>query len=176
MAAPKVAWTPGAAPPRRSTPAPPGAFGFVFGASKQETAAACRQAGLEWRDDEVARCTGTPSQDLPGASAQLDFADGRLSAVELVIHPPDDMQGWAKALHDTEVALIRLFGKPEQRGFVVPDECKDAQRFLGCVADGKVSGTASWSLGDGRSAALSIAGSPPPPTLRVRVTPVRPKT
>ena len=26
-----------------------------------KTAAACRQAGLEWSDDEVARCTGTPS-------------------------------------------------------------------------------------------------------------------
>ena len=172
-------WTPKPPDRRRSPAAPVGAVGFAFGASKKEAAAVCRQAGLEWSDEEgAARCSGTPSEGVPGASTQLDFADGRLSAVELVIHPPDDAQGWAKAFRDTEATLIRLFGKPEQHNFVVPDECKDAALFLGCVADGKVPGSASWSLDGGRFAALSIAGSPSPSpsTIRVRLTPERPKT
>ena len=171
------AWTPGAVPRRRARPAPPKAFGFFFGASKQETAAACQGARLEWSDEEgAARCSGTPTQAMPGATAQLEFVDGRLSAVELVIRPPDDAQGWASALRETEAALTRLYGKPTHRSFVVPDECKAAERFLSCVNDGKVSGGASWSPGDGRSVALSIVGAPPPSTIRVRLTPGPPKT
>jgi hypothetical protein len=162
-------------PRDRAPTSPPGAFGLAFGASKEEIAAACRQSGHEWSEDEDAvRCSGTPSAGMPGASAQLEFADGRLSAVEVVIRPPEEAKGWAAALREAETALVRLYGKPKQRSFVVPDECKAAEQFLGCVAERKVAGSASWSLEDGRSVTLFIAGAPPPSTIRVRVTPGRP--
>jgi hypothetical protein len=164
-----------AAPP--APPAPLGAFGFVFGAARPTALAACQEAGHTWSEEEdgVARCSGTPTESIAGASAELSFEDDSLSAVELVIRPPEDAQGWATSFRATETALIRLFGKSAQRSFVIPDECKAAEQFLGCVADGRVTGSASWSPDDGPSVVLSIIGSPPPPTLRVRLTPRPPK-
>jgi hypothetical protein len=165
--------------PRRDarTPAPPpGAAGFVFGELMDEAAATCWGAGLRWSEAAgAARCSGKPSGELPGASAQLDFTDSRLSAVELVSDPAEDAAGLARALRETEVALVRFLGKPGQRSFVIPDECEAKEAFLGCVVDGKVTGRASWSLPDGRFVTLSIAGAPPPATIRVRITPKRPK-
>ena len=170
-------WSVGPSPRIRAAASAPEAIGFMFGASKEEAVAACRRAGLEWSDDgSAARCSGTPTQGIPGASAGLEFPGGRLTAVELVINPPNDAQGWAKSFRGTEAALIRLFGKPDQRSFVVPDECKAPESFLGCVTEGKVPGGASWSLADGRSVALSIAAAPPPSTLRVRLSSGQPKT
>ena len=161
---------------RSASPAlPPGAFGFVFGDTKKGAAAACGKAGHAWSDDaDGARCSGTSSAGIPDAPAQLEFADGRLSSIELVIPPPDDAEGWASAFRSTEVALIRIFGKSRQRSFVVPEECKAAEQFLGCVADGKVTGSASW-FNEGRNVALTIVGAPPPSTIRVRVTRMRPE-
>ncbi|WP_437320802.1 hypothetical protein [Sorangium sp. So ce385] len=164
--------------PRRDArpPAPPpGAAGFVFGELMDEAAATCLGAGLQWSEAAGgARCSGKPSGELPGASAQLEFTDGRLSAVELVIDPAEDA-GLAGALRETEVALVRLFGKPGHRSFVIPDECKAEEAFLGCVVDGRVTGRASWSLPDGQYVTLSIAGASPPATIRVRITPKRPE-
>lgn len=163
------AMNPDAPPPHRSEVAP-GAFGFVFGASVEEAAEACRKAGLEWLDDKgAARCSGAPSGGIADALVQLEFEDNRLAAIELVIRPPDDAGNWAGMLRETEIALRRLHGKPQQRSFVLPDECKASEEFLGCVADGRVSGSASWSTGAGGSVALSIAREPAPPTIRVRV-------
>ncbi|KYG04871.1 hypothetical protein BE21_44260 [Sorangium cellulosum] len=160
----------------RTPPPPPGAAGFVFGELMDEAAATCWGAGLQWSEAAgAARCSGKPSGELPDASAQLEFTDGRLSAIELVIDPAEGAAGLAGALRDTEVALVRLFGKPGQRSFVIPDECKAEEAFLGCVIDGRVSGRASWSLPDGRTMTLSIAGAPPPATIRVRITPKRPE-
>ncbi|WP_437728247.1 hypothetical protein [Sorangium sp. So ce861] len=160
----------------RTPPPPPGAAGFVFGELMDEAAATCWGAGLQWSEAEgAARCSGKPSGELPGASAQLEFTDGRLSAVELVIDPAEDAAGLAGALRATEVALVRRFGKPGHRSFVIPDECKAEEAFLGCVIDGRVTGRASWSLPDGRSMTLSIAGAPPPATIRVRITAKRPE-
>ncbi|WP_437670198.1 hypothetical protein [Sorangium sp. So ce131] len=161
------------APGARAGSAPPsgprGAFGFAFGASKEASAAACRQGGHTWSEEEGAgRCSGAPAEGLAGAAAQLDFTGDRLTAVELVIRPPDDAQGWAGAFRETEAALVRTHGKPGERTFVVPDDCKAEEQFLACVAEGKVTGSTSWSLDDGRSVVLSIAGSPPPSTIRVR--------
>jgi hypothetical protein len=164
--------------PRRAArpPAPPpGAAGFVFGELTDEAAATCRGAGHRWSEAAgAAGCSGTPSGEFRGASAQLEFTDGRLSTVALVIEPPEGAAGLAGALRETEVALVRLYGKPGQRSFVIPDECKAAEAFLGCVVDGKVTGSASWSPPDGRSVTLSIAGAPPPATIRVRITAKRP--
>ncbi|MGK3987329.1 hypothetical protein WME99_30080 [Sorangium sp. So ce136] len=170
-----------AAPAERAGPvAPPArleAFGFVFGATRPTSLAACQKAGHTWSEEEdgVARCSGTPTESIAGASAELTFEDERLSAVEVVIRPPEDAQGWATSFRATEAALIRIFGKSAQRSFVIPDECKAAELFLGCVADGRVTGSASWSLDGGPSVVLSIIGSPPPSTLRVRLTPALPK-
>jgi hypothetical protein len=171
-ATPKRAAAPAARAGRVAPPAQLEAFGFVFGATRPATLAACRKAGHTWSEEEdgVARCSGTPTESVEGASTELAFKDERLSAVELVIRPPEDGQGWATSFRTTENALIRLFGKSAQRSFTVPDECKAAELFLGCVADGRVTGSASWSLDDGRSVVLSIIGSPPPSTLRVRLT------
>jgi hypothetical protein len=176
-AAPKPAAAPAEGARRVAQPAPLGAFGFVFGATKPATLAACQGAGHTWSEEEdgVARCSGTPTESIAGASAELAFEGERLSAVELVIRPPEDGQAWATSFRDTEGALIRLFGKSAQRSFTVPDECKAPELFLGCVADGRVTGSASWLLDDGRSVVLSIIGSPPPSTLRVRITPGLPK-
>ncbi|AUX45176.1 uncharacterized protein SOCE26_066570 [Sorangium cellulosum] len=161
--------TPGARAGSTSPSGPPGVFGFAFGASMEASAAACRQGGHTWSEEEGAgRCSGAPAEGLAGAAAQLDFTDGRLTAVELVIRPPDDAQGWASAFRETEAVLVRTHGKSKERTFVVPDDCKAEERFLACVAEGKVTGSASWSLDDGHSVALSIAGSPPPSTIRVR--------
>lgn len=77
---PQTAATEGAAAPgpraqQRAEPAPPGALGFVFGASKEKTAAACEKAGHEWSDAEgAARCSGTVSGQIPGAAAQLELS------------------------------------------------------------------------------------------------------
>lgn len=164
-------------PRGRMASAPPGPFGFVFGASKEESAAVCRLAGFVWSDAEGAtRCSGVPFKEVPGAEAQLAFEHDALSFVELVVRPPDDAQGWAGAFRETEAALVRRYGKAEQRDFVVPDECKAAERFVGCVADEQVTGNASWSFPDGRTVVMSIAAAPSPPTLRVRLTAGRPKT
>ncbi|WP_437320804.1 hypothetical protein [Sorangium sp. So ce385] len=162
---------------RVAPPAPVEAFGFAFGATRPTALAACQAAGHTWSEEEdgVARCSGTPTESIAGASAELTFEENRLSAVELVIRPPEDAQGWATSFRATETALIRLFGKSAQRSFVIPDECKAAEQFLGCVADGRVTGSASWSPDDGPSVVLSIIGSPPPSTLRVRLTPGLPK-
>jgi hypothetical protein len=176
-AAPKRAGAPAERVVRVAQPAPLEAFGFVFGATRPATLAACQGAGHTWSEEEdgVARCSGTPTESIAGASAELAFEGERLSAVELVIRPPEDGQAWATSFRDTEGALIRLFGKSAQRSFTVPDECKAPELFLGCVADGRVTGSASWLLDDGRSVVLSIIGSPPPSTLRVRITPGLPK-
>ncbi|WP_437728249.1 hypothetical protein [Sorangium sp. So ce861] len=162
---------------RVAPPARLEAFGFVFGAARSTALAACQEAGHTWSEEEdgVARCSGTPTESIDGASAELTFEDDGLSAVELVIHPPEDAQGWATSFRATETALIRLFGKSAQRSFVIPDECKAAELFLGCVADGRVTGSASWAPDDGPSVVLSIIGSPPPSTLRVRLTPGLPE-
>ncbi|WP_437563089.1 hypothetical protein [Sorangium sp. So ce542] len=162
---------------RAAPSAPLEAFGFVFGAARATALAACEGAGHTWSEEEdgVARCSGTPTESIAGASAELTFDDDRLSAVELVVRPPEDAQGWATSFRATEAALVRLFGKSAQRSFVIPDECKAAELFLGCVADGRVTGSASWSPDDGPSVVLSIIGSPPPSTLRVRLTPGLPK-
>ncbi|KYF60249.1 hypothetical protein BE04_46845 [Sorangium cellulosum] len=161
--------------PVRIVPSPPPApepVELALGASREEAAATCRRAGHEWSEGEgVLRCSGAPFAGLPaGASAELEFVEDRLSAVEFIVRPPADAQGWASALREAEIALIRRYGKPQQRSFAVPDECKAAELFLGCVADGKVTGSASWSLADGRSVTLAIAAAPPPPTIRVRLT------
>ncbi|WP_437338553.1 hypothetical protein [Sorangium sp. So ce394] len=162
---------------RVAPPAPLGAFGFIFGAARATALAACEAAGHTWseQEDGVARCSGTPTESIAGASAELAFEDDSLSAVELVVRPPEDAQGWVTSFRATEAALIRLFGKSAQRSFVIPDECKAAEQFLGCVADGRVTGSASWAPDDGPSVVLSIIGSPPPSTLRVRLTPRLPK-
>jgi hypothetical protein len=159
------------------TPAPPpGAAGFVFGELMDEAAATCRGAGLRWSEAAgSAHCSGKPSGELPGASAQLEFTDGHLSAIELAIEPAEGAAGLAGALRETEVALVRLFGKPGQRTFVIPDECKAEEAFLGCVVDGRVTGRASWSFSDGRYMTLSIAGTPSPATIRVRIAPKWPE-
>ncbi|MGK3987327.1 hypothetical protein WME99_30070 [Sorangium sp. So ce136] len=158
----------------RAPARPPGAAGFVFGELMDEAAATCWGAGLQWSEAAgAARCSGKPSGELPGASAQLEFTDNRLSAIELVIDPAEGAAGLAGALRETEIALVRLFGKPGQRSFVIPDECKAEEAFLGCVVDGRVTGSASWSLPDGLYMTLSIAGAPPPATIRVRITPKR---
>jgi hypothetical protein len=160
--------------PSPSSDQPPWAGAFLFGATSEEVAAVCRQAGHEWRQVEgAAHCSGAPSAGIPYASAELEFADGRLSGIELVIQPPEDAQGWAEAFRETEATLTRLHGKAQQRSFVVPDECKAAERFLSCIADGTVTGSAVWSLRDGRSVALSMAGAPSPATIRVRIAPGR---
>ncbi|WP_437941655.1 hypothetical protein [Sorangium sp. So ce341] len=158
---------------RVAPPAPLEAFGFAFGATRPTALAACQEAGHTWSEEEdgVARCSGTPTESIAGASAELAFEDEKLSAVELVIRPPEDAEGWATSFRATETALIRRFGKSAQRSFVIPDACKAAELFLGCVADGRVTGSASWSPDDGPSVVLSIIGSPPPSTLRVRLTP-----
>jgi hypothetical protein len=176
-ATPERAAAPAERARRVAPPARLEAFGFVFGAARPTALAACQKAGHTWSEEEdgVARCSGTPTESIAGASAELTFEDERLSAVELVIRPPEDAQGWATSFRATETALIRLFGKSAQRNFVIPDECKAAEAFLGCVADGRVTGSASWSLDGGPSVVLSIIGSPPPSTLRVRLTPALPK-
>jgi hypothetical protein len=164
--------------PRRAArvPPPPGAAGFVFGELMDEAAATCLGAGHQWSEATGgARCSGTPSGELRGASAQIELTAGRLSAIELVIPPLEGEAGLAGALRATEVALVRLYGKPGQRRFEIPDECKAAEAFAGCVVDGKVTGHASWSLPDGRFVTLSMAGAPPPATVRVRITPKRPE-
>lgn len=152
-------------PPRRARQ---DVVGFVLGSSVEEAAEACRKAGHRWSDAEgEVRCDGVPSGEVEGATARLEFAEGRLSAVELVIEPPADAPAWAGAFREAEAALVRRYGKPQQRSFAVPAECKAAEAFLGCVADGRVAGSASWSTG-GHSVALSIAGAPAPSTIRVR--------
>lgn len=158
-----------------SLAAPPGAVPFVFGTWKWQAAESCKQDGRKWsEDDGGARCSGSTSAGIPGATSHLEFADGRLSAVELVISTPEDVEGWSKTFRDTHAELVRHYGKPAQRSFVVPDECKAAEQFLGCVADGRVTGKSSWSLDDGRSVAMFIAGASPS-TIHVRLTAAPPQ-
>lgn len=158
-------------------PAPGDVVGFVFGASTEEAAEACRAAGYHWNDAEGEfSCGGTPTGALEGASARLEFEEGRLAVVELVIKPPDKAPAWARAFRETEVALTRLYGKPQHRSFKVPRECAEVEAFLGCVADGRVAGSATWSPGSGRSVVLSIAGAPAPSTVRVRFAASREET
>ncbi|WP_437323212.1 hypothetical protein [Sorangium sp. So ce381] len=153
-------------------PPPPEPVELALGASREEAAATCRRAGHEWSEGEgILRCSGAPFAGLPaGASSELEFAEDRLIAIEVTVRPPEDAQGWAGALREAEVALVRRYGKPQQRSFAVPDECKAAEVFLACVADGRVTGSASWSLADGRAVTLAIATAPPPTTIRVRLT------
>lgn len=156
---------------RRFEATPPGTLAFFFGIQKRQAEAICKDAGRTWSDaDGVARCSGGRSAGIAGASAQIDFTGDRLSAVELIITPPEDAQAWAKDFRDTQAELVKIYGKAKERSFVVPDECKGAEQFLPCIADGKVTGSASWSLDDGRSVMMSIAGAPMPPTIRIRVT------
>ncbi len=158
------AWKPGDAPRGQPVPAQAtlpddfgDAFGFVFGTSKTDAAAACQKAGHQWSNAEgISRCTGTPSTVISGASAELEFGEGRLSSVAIIIAPPNDATGWADMFRKTESALTQLYGKPMQRSFVVPDDCKAKELFLGCVAEGKVTGSGLWSLEKGNVATLSI--------------------
>ncbi|WP_437957518.1 hypothetical protein WME76_40405 [Sorangium sp. So ce119] len=158
-----------------SLAAPPGAVPFVFGTWNWQAAELCKQEGRKWTEnDGRARCSGSTSAGIPGATSQLEFADGRLSAVELVISTPEDAEGWSQTFRDTHAELVRHYGKPAERSFVVPDECKAAEQFMGCVADGRVTASASWSLDDGRSVAMSVAGASSS-TIHVRLTAAPPK-
>ncbi|WP_437618758.1 hypothetical protein [Sorangium sp. So ce1151] len=158
-----------------SLAAPPGAVPFVFGTWKWQAAASCKQDGRKWTEDGGgARCSGSTSAGIPGATSHLEFADGRLSAVELAISTPGDAEGWSKTFRDTHAELVRHYGKPAERSFVVPGECEAAEQFLGCVADGKVTGKSSWSLDDGRSVAMFIAGASSS-AIHLRLTAAPPK-
>ncbi len=163
-------WKPGERAGAPSTPRD--AFGFVFGTSKPHAAAACQKAGHQWSDAEgVFRCSGTPTTAISAASAELEFGEGGLSSVEIEIAPPNDAGGWVSVFRKTETALTGFYDKPMQRSFVVPDECKAEESFLGCVADGKVTGSAMWSVDKDHAATLTIVARPLPAssTLRVRV-------
>ncbi len=155
------------------------AFGFVFGTSKAEAAAACQKARHQWRDDEkVSHCSGTPSTVLSGVSTQIEFDDGKLVAVEFLLTPPNDVAGWTGMFTQTESALNTFYDKPMDRNFVVPDACRPEASFLACIADGKVDGSASWHVDEAHTAILTIVPMPLPATsmLRIRIGRPQPKS
>jgi hypothetical protein len=163
-------WKPGERAGAPSTPRD--AFGFVFGISKTDAAAVCQKAGHQWSEIEgVFHCSGTPSTAITGAPAQLEFTAAGLSTVEIVIVPPKDAAGWTYMLRQSEGAMAQLYGNPTQRNFVVPDDCKPEASFLGCVADGKVTGNSLWFLDGGYVATLTIVAAPlpSPSTIHVRI-------
>lgn len=148
----------------------PSAFGFVLGSSKTDAADACQKAGHQWSEtDGLFRCSGVPSKAIVGGWAQITFTKDKLSALEILIIPPGDAPGWVETLKNTGSALTNAYGKPMQRSFVVPDECKPEEVFLNCVAEGKVTGTALWYPDSDYAAVLDIVSAPLPSTSIVRL-------
>jgi len=148
----------------------PSAFGFVMGSSKKDAASACRKAGHQWSEtDGLFRCSGLPSKKIVGAWAQIEFTSEKLARLEILVMPPNDASGWVGSFKNTESALSNVYGKPAQRSFVVPDECKAEEVFLGCVAEGKVTGSALWYPDADHAAVLDIVPAPLPSTSILRV-------
>lgn len=153
----------------------PEGFGFAFDKPPEHAATACKMAGYQASEtDGLFACNGLPSNEIPAASAELSFADGRISKMRIVVHPPEDVEGWVGSFRKTQSAVTQIYGKPAQRSFVIPDECKPVEQFLGCVADGRVKGSAIWTGRNERLVSMTIVASPPPSTIVVDVVRAQP--
>lgn len=148
----------------------PSAFGYVLGSSKMESRGACEKAGHQWTEaDGLFRCSGVPSKAISGGWSQLEFKNDKLSAVEILMMPPNNPRGWMEALKNTGSAVTDAYGQPVQRRFDVPDDCKAEEVFLGCLAEGKIKGSALWYPNADHAAVLDIVSAPLPATSILRL-------
>ncbi|MDI3290943.1 hypothetical protein [Polyangium sp. 15x6] len=152
----------------------PEGFGFDFKEGPEKAASSCQNAGHQWTEkDGTFLCSGVPSFELKRASAELSFADGKISRLRILVHPQDDSRSWAGAMDTTETVLKRMYGEPKSRSFTFPAECA-GKDFMACVTDGRVKGQASWTKKKAKRSVTMAIVNDAPPMLVVDITRVPP--
>ena len=96
-------------------PPPTGAAGFVFAASVDETADACRSAGHDWTaGDRTARCGGLASNLNLDAYATFELCEEKVCSIRLIVPPgaSDDMR-WHARMVSLRERLTKKYGEPK---------------------------------------------------------------
>lgn len=138
-------------------PVPSEALGYSFGATVDETQAACIQAGHSWEgsENDPARfqCSGTPADVGLSASSRLDFCDGKLCSLMVYLKLEAERSDSTAKFQRIVDALQKKFGQPSFRMSEVPDDCKD--QLLRCVAEGRAKWKAAWHWQHGDQVAMA---------------------
>ena len=143
--------------------------GFPFDASPEENKTNCTEGGNTWEEtaDGSFTCSGTPDDIGIEASARLEYCDGSLGSIKLVVpstgQEPDAM---LSAFRDVKKALERKYGRGKNESKALASDCE--ANLWSCIASGKAALSVRWRRRDGRIHLSLGKGSEEGVALRIR--------
>lgn len=128
-----------------AAPAPTGGAGFVFGASAEEAARTCVEAGGQWQAGQPNASCSKPARGVGfDGKAFVSLCEGKVCRVQVVAQKPDQEAATLKRTFTRLTNMLReKYGEPERASLSVPSQCADD--LAGCLHAKQVTLSALWS-------------------------------
>lgn len=133
---------------------PAGAGGFAFGAAPDTVQGKCESAGHQYQsaDDGVGTCDGSPVDLGAPTTATLQYCEGHLCRISLVLHP--EGAKLTDSLAAVEQALVGKYGPATDNEVAVPTDC--TAKLAECIQDGSAQVEMEWDFPEGDSIKLEV--------------------
>jgi hypothetical protein len=140
--------------------APTKAAGFAFGASAEQAAQTCSEAGGRWQAGPTESTCSKPALPVGfDGKALVGFCQGRVCAVSVVQEAPDaQVEALKQAFVKITLALQGKYGKPDQAFVRAPSICSG--RLASCLRTRQAKISADWHWPSEYAVRIAVVAPP----------------